>query len=71
MLWVKDQVQIYIDDILYNTITTSNTAGSAYPFNSDFFFILNVAVGGTWPGPPDATTNFPQRMVVDYVRVFQ
>jgi hypothetical protein len=71
MLWVKDQVQIYIDDILYNTITTSNTAGSAYPFNSDFFFILNVAVGGTWPGPPDVTTNFPQRMVVDYVRVFQ
>jgi hypothetical protein len=71
MVWVKDQVQIYIDDILYNTITTSNTAGSAYPFNSDFFFILNVAVGGTWPGPPDATTSFPQRMVVDYVRVFQ
>jgi hypothetical protein len=71
MLWVKDQVQIYIDDILYNTITTSNTAGSNYPFNSDFFFILNVAVGGNWPGPPDATTNFPQRMVVDYVRVFQ
>jgi beta-glucanase (GH16 family) len=71
MVWVKDQVQIYIDDILYNTITTSNTAGSAYPFNSDFFFIFNVAVGGTWPGPPDATTVFPQRMVVDYVRVFQ
>jgi beta-glucanase (GH16 family) len=68
---VKDQVQIYIDDILYNTITTANTAGSNYPFNSDFFFILNVAVGGNWPGPPDATTNFPQRMVVDYVRVFQ
>jgi beta-glucanase (GH16 family) len=71
MLWVKDQVQIYIDDILYNTITTSNTAGSTYPFNSDFFFILNVAVGGNWPGPPDATTVFPQRMIVDYVRVFQ
>ncbi len=71
MVWVKDQVQIYIDDILYNTITTSNTAGSTYPFNSDFFFIFNVAVGGTWPGPPDASTAFPQRMVVDYVRVFQ
>lgn len=71
LVWVKDQVQIYIDDILYNTITTANTAGSVYPFNSGFFFILNVAVGGTWPGPPDATTVFPQRMVVDYVRVFQ
>ena len=71
MVWVKDQVQIYIDDILYNTITTSNTAGSNYPFNSNFFFIFNVAVGGTWPGPPDANTVFPQRMIVDYVRVFQ
>jgi hypothetical protein len=71
MVWIKDQVQIYIDDILYNTITTSNTAGSNYPFNSNFFFIFNVAVGGTWPGPPDANTVFPQRMIVDYVRVFQ
>ena len=71
MVWIKDKVQIYIDDILYNTVSTSNTAGSTYPFNSDFFFILNVAVGGTWPGPPDNTTVFPQRMIVDYVRVFQ
>lgn len=71
MVWIKDKVQIYVDDILYNTVSTSNTAGSAYPFNSDFFFILNVAVGGNWPGPPDNTTVFPQRMIVDYVRVFQ
>jgi hypothetical protein len=71
LIWLKDQVQIYVDDILYNTVTTANTAGNAYPFNSDFFFILNVAVGGNWPGAPDATTVFPQRMVVDYVRVFQ
>ncbi len=71
LVWVKDQVQILVDDILYNTITASNIAGSNNPFNSDFFFILNVAVGGSWPGSPDATTVFPQRMVVDYVRVFQ
>jgi len=71
LVWVKDQVQIYVDDILYNTVTTANTAGSVYPFNNPFFFILNVAVGGTWPGSPDGTTVFPQRMVVDYVRVFQ
>ncbi|MEC7389180.1 MAG: glycoside hydrolase family 16 protein, partial [Pseudomonadota bacterium] len=37
----------------------------------EFFFIFNIAVGGNWPGYPDSTTVFPQRMVVDYVRVFQ
>lgn len=44
---------------------------SYYPFNNPFFFIMNVAVGGNWPGNPDNTTTFPQTMVVDYVRVFQ
>lgn len=41
------------------------------PFNNPFFFIMNVAVGGNWPGSPDQTTVFPQTMVVDYIRVFQ
>mgnify|MGYP006289042339 CR=1 FL=1 len=41
------------------------------PFNKEFMLILNVAVGGEWPGPPDNTTEFPQRMVVDYVRVYK
>ena len=45
--------------------------GQPYPFNASFFFIMNIAVGGNWPGYPDATTQFPQTMVVDYVRVFQ
>jgi len=40
-------------------------------FHQNFFFIVNVAVGGNWPGAPDATTSFPQRMFVDYIRVFQ
>lgn len=71
LVWIKDQVQILVDDIVYNTITAANVAGSNNPFNSDFFFILNVAVGGNWPGSPDGTTVFPQRMVVDYVRVFK
>jgi beta-glucanase (GH16 family) len=45
--------------------------GQAYPFNEDFFFILNVAVGGNWPGYPDESTLFPVYMAIDYVRVFQ
>ncbi|HPM31801.1 MAG TPA: glycoside hydrolase family 16 protein, partial [Chryseolinea sp.] len=40
-------------------------------FKKKFFFIFNVAVGGEWAGSPDNTTVFPQRMVVDYIRVFQ
>jgi len=40
-------------------------------FNNDFFLILNVAVGGTFPGSPDDTTQFPRGMLVDYVRVYQ
>lgn len=41
------------------------------PFNADQFFLFNVAVGGNWPEYPDGTTNLPQRMFVDYLRVFQ
>ena len=40
-------------------------------FDHPFFLLLNVAVGGNWPGNPDATTEFPQTMLVDYVRVYR
>jgi len=70
MDWIQDQVKIYIDNNLVLTVTKADV-GSNYPFNNPFFFIFNVAVGGNWPGSPDATTSFPQRMIVDYVRVFQ
>ncbi len=60
-----------IDDQLYFTTTATDIGAGNYPFNADQFFIFNVAVGGDWPGPPDSSTSFPQRMFVDYVRVFQ
>ena len=44
--------------------------GSAWPFDLPFFIILNFAVGGNWPGPPDANTVFPQDYRIDYVRVY-
>lgn len=71
MIWKEDIITLYIDDIEFLTVTKADLTGSEYPFNKDFFFIFNIAVGGNWPGSPDATTEFPQRMVVDYVRVFQ
>jgi beta-glucanase (GH16 family) len=69
-IWEEDKMTFLADDHVYYTATKAEI-GSNYPFNLPFFFIFNVAVGGNWPGPPDATTVFPQRMIVDYIRVFQ
>ena len=71
MDWKQDQIKLFVDDNLFLTVNKADLASSPYPFNAPFFFILNVAVGGNWPGNPDATTTFPQRMIVDYIRVFQ
>ncbi|MDQ6757333.1 MAG: family 16 glycosylhydrolase [Bacteroidota bacterium] len=71
MDWKQDQIKLYVDNNLFLTVNKTDVGSSPYPFNAPFFFIFNVAVGGDWPGSPDATTTFPQRMIVDYVRVFQ
>ena len=70
LIWETNSLRFYVDDNHYHTITSGNVS-TAYPFNSPFFFIFNIAVGGNWPGSPDASTVFPQRMFVDYIRVFQ
>ncbi|MFK7973029.1 MAG: family 16 glycosylhydrolase [Bacteroidia bacterium] len=69
MQWEEDRVRFYMDDRLYHTVTKN--PNEPYPFNENFFFIFNVAVGGKWPGSPDVSTKFPQQMIVDYIRVFQ
>jgi|LGOV01.1.fsa_nt_gb beta-glucanase (GH16 family) len=61
----------FVDDILIYEFSSNDTQGMSYPFNQDFFLILNVAIGGNWPGDPDGTTQFPQQMMVDYIRVFE
>ena len=71
IVWEQDKITWLLDDVQFYQITNATVAPAAYPFNNDFFFIFNVAVGGQWPGDPDGSTNFPQRMIVDYVRVFQ
>ena len=67
-MWDVGSIKLYIDNLLY---FTHDVSGSNSPFARNFFFIFNIAVGGDWPGAPDGTTPFPQRMVVDYIRVFQ
>jgi beta-glucanase (GH16 family) len=69
LLWDFNSIRWYVDNQHFKTF--SRPSGQEYPFNNKFFFIMNVAVGGNWPGNPDDTTVFPQSMAVDYIRVFQ
>lgn len=69
IVWDANSIIWYYDDIQFHQIDISPSALDE--FREEFFFIFNVAVGGIWPGAPDASTSFPQQMVVDYVRVFQ
>ena len=70
--WEPNVMRFYVDGLLYKTRTPADLpAGTAWVFDHPFFIILNVAVGGGFPGNPDASTVFPQRMAVDYVRVYQ
>jgi beta-glucanase (GH16 family) len=70
--WEPGVIRWYVDDDLYFTFNEEDVpAGNRWVFDHPFFLILNVAVGGYWPQYPDATTAFPQTMLVDYVRVYQ
>ncbi|HMI87020.1 MAG TPA: glycoside hydrolase family 16 protein [Polyangiaceae bacterium] len=69
--WELNVMRFYIDDILYGTKTPADApSGARWVYDHPFYLLLNVAVGGTWPGAPDATTVFPQMMLADYVRVY-
>ena len=69
--WEPGTIRFYVDSTLYATFNSSQwPAGGAWVFDHPFFIILNVAVGGSWPGSPDNSTVFPQQMLVDYIRVY-
>jgi beta-glucanase (GH16 family) len=73
--WEPDEIRWYFNDVMYARVTedrwySSSSDDFGAPFNQQFHFLLNVAVGGNWPGYPDGSTQFPQEMVVDYVRVY-
>jgi beta-glucanase (GH16 family) len=77
--WVPGEIRWFVDNILYakqsDWYSKNENAAAAYtypaPFDRDFYLQLNLAVGGNWPGYPDETTVFPNRMLVDYVRVYE
>ena len=69
--WAPRSLTLSVDGTPYKRITARDLpAGTTWVYDHPFFLLLNVAVGGTWPGNPDASTQFPQRMLVDYVRVY-
>ena len=70
--WDPTEIRWYVDDVLYSMKNDWSSTGAAFPapFNEYFYVLLNVAVGGNWPGAPNANTVFPVTMEVDYVRVY-
>ena len=77
MIWSPGSVAYYVDDpthpyVTYTPSSISGLSGAVWPFDAgqSNFILINLAVGGDWPGSPDATTPFPSEMLVDYVRVY-
>jgi len=69
--WDENVIRWYVDGELVNLTSAKDLEGASWVYDHDFFLLMNVAVGGNWPGNPDETTEFPQEMIVDYVRVYQ
>lgn len=68
--WGENYINFYVDDALYHRVTPSDVPGE-WVFNQPYYMILNMAVGGNLPGPPNDQTAFPQTMWVDYIRVYE
>jgi beta-glucanase (GH16 family) len=68
--WGPEYINYYVDDVLYNQITPADVTGE-WVFDKPFFLLINLAVGGSFVGSPNAETVFPQSMLIDYVRVYK
>ena len=70
--WTQNSLTFSVDGRPYhNVVKSALPSGAKWAFDHPFFLLLNVAVGGQWPGLPDDTTRFPQQMLVDYVRIYR
>jgi beta-glucanase (GH16 family) len=77
MIWSENSVAYYVDDptqpyVTYTNASLSGLSGAVWPFDAgqSNFILLNLAIGGSWPGSPDSSTSFPAEMLVDYVRIY-
>ena len=70
--WDPGRISWSVDGEVFQIVTLREVINRGpWVFDHPFFLLLNVAVGGRWPGPPDETTVFPQTMLVDYVRIYE
>ena len=70
--WSQNSITWLIDGAPYAAVTPADLGpGETWVFNKPFHLALNLAVGGSWPGPPNGFTTFPATMLVDWVRVYQ
>jgi beta-glucanase (GH16 family) len=69
--WNADSIKWMLDNIVYHSAIIKNNINNTNAFHKPFFIILNMAVGGAWPGSPTASSIFPDTMKVDYINVFQ
>ncbi|XUL86172.1 ricin-type beta-trefoil lectin domain protein [Streptomyces galilaeus] len=67
--WAPNSIKWSVDGVVYETRTPADVGGNTWAFNKPFFLILNLAVGGDWPGDPNSATAFPAKLVVDSVSV--
>jgi beta-glucanase (GH16 family) len=69
--WSPLSIKWFLNDSMFYEADISSNSVSKEEFHEPFFFLINLAVGGNWPGSPNASTQFPSVMLVDYVRVYQ
>jgi beta-glucanase (GH16 family) len=68
--WSPSSIKWFVDDTMYKEFDITNSVNGTASFHKPFFILLNMAVGGNWPKNPDSSTEFPAKMYVDYVRVY-
>ncbi len=72
VVWQTESLEFAVDGATYHQVTPKSLPiGAAWVFDAPMFLLLNLAIGGNWPGKPDATTQFPREMLVDFVRVYR
>jgi beta-glucanase (GH16 family) len=70
VVWEPGRIRWYLDDRHYATVTPADLGGQPWVFDHDFFLLVNLAVGGNPSVTPGPSVRFPQRLLVDYIRVY-
>ncbi len=70
IIWEEDKITWLVNDVAYHSITPSDTNGEPYPFNDEFYLLMNLSVGGNLPVAP-ISSEYPAFLIIDYIRVFQ